>query len=63
MSFNAFTINYPIFFTDIVEVRHDIYIIEKNDANDDDKDDHYDSETDWEAGSKFNYFNIIQVSA
>ena len=33
------------------------------DANDDDEDDHYDSETDWEADCKFNYFNIIQVSA
>ena len=33
------------------------------DANDDDEDDHYDSETDWEADSEFNFLNITQVFA
>ena len=63
MGFNAFTIHYLIFFTDIVEVRQDIDIMDNaEDANDDDEDDHYDSETDWETDSKFNYLRNSGVS-
>lgn len=57
MSFNAFTIHCLIFFTDIVEVRHDVERMDDEDAaNEEDEDDHYDSETDWEADSKLSSF-------